>query len=90
MTTTDKIAPIHPGEVLMEDFIETGSRVSDFVAHEPNARSVASEATVRMRAAQPVDAHSLAVVMSSRGGAGIKQSGLDRSAISISAFQWRE
>ncbi|GEL24486.1 hypothetical protein PSU4_34400 [Pseudonocardia sulfidoxydans NBRC 16205] len=22
MTTTDKIAPIHPGEVLMEDFIE--------------------------------------------------------------------
>ena len=22
MTTTDKIEPIHPGEVLMEDFIE--------------------------------------------------------------------
>ncbi|WP_028279062.1 HigA family addiction module antitoxin [Arthrobacter sp. H5] len=22
MTTTDKLAPIHPGEVLMEDFIE--------------------------------------------------------------------
>lgn len=22
MTTTDKIAPIHPGEVLMKDFIE--------------------------------------------------------------------
>lgn len=69
---------------------EIGSCVSDFVAYEPSARSVTSEATVRMRAAQLVDAHSLAVVMSSGGGAGIKQSGLDRSAISISVFQRRE
>ena len=43
MTTTDKIAPIHPGEILMEDFIKgfgiTQSKVAAAIA-EPDRKSV--------------------------------------------------